>query len=74
MRAFTICALVLFSLSAPATAAEECKCKGCGCAGGSGWRGPDGSCVPSAKLTEVCGTPPAAPCKQEAAKQVCFKK
>ena len=75
MRAFVVCAFVLFTLAtAPAFAEEECKCKGCGCAGGSGWRGPDGACVSSAKLAEVCGTPPSAHCKKEAAQQVCFKK
>jgi hypothetical protein len=76
MRAFAVCALVLFSLLAlaPALAADDCKCKGCGCQGGSGWRGPNGSCVSTAKLSDVCGTPPGAPCKKEAAERVCFKK
>jgi hypothetical protein len=73
MRAFAVCALVLFALLVPAVA-DDCKCKGCGCQGGSGWRGPDGSCVSTAKLADVCGTPPGAPCKYEGAPLVCPKK
>ncbi|MEX1059647.1 MAG: hypothetical protein WED13_01350 [Methyloceanibacter sp.] len=81
MRAFFACVLILFSfslLSAPsvstALAQESCRCKGCGCKGGPGWRGPDGFCVPQAKLAEICGSPAGTPCKQEAAARVCFGK
>jgi hypothetical protein len=57
-----------------AFAQEDCRCKGCGCKGGPGWRGPEGTCVPEAKLAEICGTPADAPCKLEASPQVCFGK
>jgi hypothetical protein len=77
MRTFIAGILVLFSLLslsiAPAALADDaCRCKGCGCKGGSGWRGPDGFCVASSKLADICGSPPAAPCKLEAAARVCF--
>jgi hypothetical protein len=37
--------------------------KGCGCKGGPGWRGPDGTCVSKSALAETCGSPAGAPCK-----------
>jgi hypothetical protein len=81
MRSVIASGLVLISLGflmvpAPtaAVAQEVCRCKGCGCKGGSGWRGPDGFCVSQGKLAEVCGTPAGTPCKQEAAPRVCFGK
>jgi hypothetical protein len=66
----------IFDVSGPSAviATEACQCKGCGCKGGSGWRGPDGFCISQAKLAEVCGTPAGAPCKQEAAPRICFGK
>jgi hypothetical protein len=66
----------IFDVSGPSAviAAEACQCKGCGCKGGSGWRGPDGFCISQAKLAEVCCTPAGAPCKQEAAPRICFGK
>jgi len=72
--------LVLFSLIAmpivvPAAAADDaCRCQGCGCKGGAGWRGPDGSCVPRASLAQTCGSPAGALCKQEDAQRICFGK
>jgi hypothetical protein len=54
-----------------AFAQEACRCKGCGCKGGPGWRGPERTCVSQAKLPEICGSPPGAPCVQEAAARVC---
>ena len=72
--------LVLFSMIAmpivvPAAAADDaCRCQGCGCKGGAGWRGPDGSCVPRASLAQTCGSPAGAPCKQEDAQRICFGK
>ena len=81
MRALAISAIVMISLgfmalSAPSTglAQEVCRCKGCGCKGGPRWRGPDGACVSTTKLAEICGSPAGAPCKQEAAARVCFGK
>ncbi|HWM30631.1 MAG TPA: hypothetical protein VNO69_02875 [Methyloceanibacter sp.] len=56
----------------PAFAQEVCRCQGCGCKGGPGWRGPEGTCVSKAKLAEICGSPPGAPCNQEAAARVCL--
>ena len=80
MRALAASIMVLISLSflvpwpSAAVADAACRCKGCGCKGGSGWRGPDGACVSTAKLEAICGSPPAATCKQEAAPRVCFGK
>jgi hypothetical protein len=75
MRATPI-VLILFSLFAlsPVLADDACRCQGCGCKGGTGWRGPDGACVPRASLAQVCGSPAGAPCKQENAPRVCFGK
>ncbi|MGV1013983.1 MAG: hypothetical protein ACOYB4_03340 [Methyloceanibacter sp.] len=56
---------------APAFAQEACRCKGCGCKGGPGWRGPNGYCVSTARLAQICGSPPGEPCKQEAAALAC---
>ncbi|HEX2448423.1 MAG TPA: hypothetical protein VHK26_09595 [Methyloceanibacter sp.] len=81
MRAFitAVFLLIFFGFSAmpaveTASAQETCRCKGCGCKGGPGWRGPDGFCVSQSKLAAVCGTPPGAPGKQEGAPRVCFGK
>jgi hypothetical protein len=81
MRALIAAGLLLIScgILAPAVpdsafAQETCRCKGCGCKGGPGWRGPDGLCVSQAKLALICGTPPGTPCKQESAARVCFGK
>jgi hypothetical protein len=78
MRALIAGSLVLISFaflplaSPPVLAQEACRCKGCGCKGGPGWRGPEGTCVSAAKLAQICGTAAGAPCKQEAAERVCF--
>ncbi len=40
-------------------------CKGCGCNGGPGYRGPSGKCVGFADIISVCGPPPHADCKRE---------
>jgi hypothetical protein len=68
-------ALIFLAFSIPpapaALAQETCRCKGCGCKGGPGWRGPEGTCVSQAKLAEICGSPPGAPCTKEAATRVC---
>lgn len=65
--------LVFLTPVAPVStiAQEACTCKGCGCKGGPGWRGPNGYCVSAARLTKICGSPPGAPCKQEAAARAC---
>ena len=76
MRSLIAAVLILFSLIMVSTAFADdaCRCKGCGCKGGAGWRGPDGTCVSKSALAQVCGTPAGAPCKQEAATRVCFGK
>jgi hypothetical protein len=81
MRASIAPALLLISLGfftlpapSPAFADDACRCKGCGCKDGSGWRGPDGFSVAQGKLASVCGTPAGAPCKQESAPRICFGK
>jgi hypothetical protein len=81
MRALTTASFVLISLGffavpaiPTALADDACRCKGCGCKGGSGWRGPDGLCVSQSKLAAICGSPAGTPCKQEAAPRVCFGK
>jgi hypothetical protein len=55
----------------PKVFTSDCHCKGCGCKGGSGWRGPNGQCVSHANLTFVCGAPPSKRCTHEGARQVC---
>lgn len=53
------------------TIASDCRCVGCGCKGGSGWRGPRGECVSHATLAWECGSPPSRRCRHEGARQVC---
>jgi hypothetical protein len=54
-----------------AAGSSLCRCTGCGCKGGPGWRGPNGQCVSHASLTKDCGSPPSARCTYEGARQVC---
>ncbi len=61
MRIALSIAAVLAAISSPSAVA----CEGCGCGGGPGYRGPDGHCVGWAKLTHVCGEPPATSCSYE---------
>src|SRR5262249_55421915 len=68
---FVLGLFLLLTMSV-AYADDACRCKGCGCKGGPGWRGPDRLCVSKASLAKVCGTPAGAPCKQESATRVCF--
>ena len=67
LRAFALMALLA---GVPGGAeAVDCvqlpECKGCGCKGGPGYRGPDGSCVGYKALARVCGTPPGSRCAFE---------
>ena len=55
----------------PGFSRSECRCIGCGCNGGSGWRTRGGSCVSHANLTRDCGSPPSLRCTHEGAQQVC---
>jgi hypothetical protein len=41
------------------------SCHGCGCAGGPGYRGPNGRCVGFRELERICGTPPTERCTFE---------
>jgi len=73
MRSSTVFVLGLFLsiLASGAYADDACRCKGCGCRGGPGWRGPC-TCVSKSALATTCGSPAGAPCKQESATRVCF--
>ncbi len=44
---------------------ERPACRGCGCKGGPGYRGPDGRCVGFKALDKVCGIPPETHCTFE---------
>jgi hypothetical protein len=44
---------------------ERPACRGCGCKGGPGYRGPDGRCVGFQALDKVCGRPPETRCTFE---------
>ncbi|MFD1254334.1 hypothetical protein DEVEQU_00757 [Devosia equisanguinis] len=44
---------------------ERAACTGCGCKGGPGYRGPDGTCVGFKQLERVCGDPPTTSCTFE---------
>ena len=61
-----------FTSSSPRAAeADSCRCHGCGCKGGPGWRGQNGQCVSHANLTKDCGLPPSTRCTYEGAQQIC---
>ncbi len=63
-----LCLLTVTAGTAPpafAACPERPKCEGCGCAGGPGYRGPNGKCVGFKRLDEVCGTPPTLRCDFE---------
>ena len=67
-----VCPLVSYELAQKASEASKgegrCKvsCKGCGCKGGPGYRGPKG-CVGWANLISVCGPSPHSTCQRECA-------
>ena len=63
--------LVFTSSSPRSAAADSCRCHGCGCKGGPGWRGQNGQCVSHANLTKDCGSPPSTRCTYEGAQQIC---
>ena len=73
MRAAIVFVLSLFLLltMSVAYADDACRCHGCGCKDGPGWRGPDGLRVSKALLAKVCGT---AAGKQESPTRVCFSR
>ncbi|MFG1250101.1 hypothetical protein [Xanthobacter flavus] len=63
---FAACLAVLLLPAAFLQAKEACPerppCRGCGCKGGPGYRGPDGRCVGFADLSKICGEPPTQRC------------
>jgi len=66
--ALLVFAALLFVAPPPAAWAacpERPPCKGCGCKGGPGYRGPDGRCVGFKALDRVCGIPPETRCRFE---------
>jgi hypothetical protein len=74
----TLLTLTTMTVVAPAqqrsysdSSSPECRCVGCGCKGGPGWRGQNGQCVSNANLTRDCGSPPSTRCTHEGAQQVC---
>jgi hypothetical protein len=64
---FVVAAVALIFPADPAAARcpQRPSCHGCGCAGGPGYRAPDGHCVGFRELTRVCGTPPTQNCTFE---------
>ena len=58
--------LVPSGAAVPALADVKCPerpaCRGCGCKGGPGYRGPDGRCVGFKNLNEKCGPYPHSGC------------
>ena len=71
---FSVCPLVWLVVAVTAVAAtpamaagcpERPACRGCGCKGGPGYRGPDGRCVGFQALRKVCGDPPESRCRFE---------
>lgn len=56
-------------LSVPGHALAACPerpaCRGCGCKGGPGYRGPDGHCVSFKALEKTCGRPATSRCTFE---------
>lgn len=57
MRGLLSALALVFLASIVPVSADDCRCKGCGCKGGAGWRGPDGACVQKAMLDQTCGNP-----------------
>lgn len=53
------------ALPAMAACPDRPACRGCGCKGGPGYRGPDGRCVGFKDLAKVCGDPPETRCAFE---------
>lgn len=67
MRIIAIMALAVAAAFHQAPAAHAAcpdrpACRGCGCKGGPGYRGPDGKCVGFKALYKVCGNPPETRC------------
>src|SRR5262245_12686629 len=52
-----------------AAALADCRCQGCGCKGGPGWRDNVGRCVSHKELQLICGNPRSTFCTFEGATQ-----
>ena len=68
MRLFAaVFAVAVLACAGPVLAAcpERSPCRGCGCKGGPGYRGPDGRCVGFRELAKVCGPQPERRCTFE---------
>ena len=61
----------VLSVSKKGSGTDVCRCQGCGCKGGPGWRDANGHCVGKRNMTERCGSPPSTRCTYEGARQVC---
>ena len=57
--------LVLSGGAAAVGCVELPPCRGCGCRGGTGYRGPDHRCVGFQDLARVCGIEPGRACRFE---------
>lgn len=60
-----LAAFMILPRPAEARCPERPACKGCGCKGGPGYRGPDGRCVGFKQLDKLCGNPPETRCSFE---------
>jgi len=49
-------------LAGPVCRNDAPPCRGCGCRGGPGYRGPNGKCVSFKRLRKACGSPPTKRC------------
>lgn len=70
MRSLVIAFITFWvGVTTPTFSFAECPerqpCKGCGCKGGPGYRGPDGKCVGFKNLEKICGSPPELRCRFE---------
>jgi len=65
VAAFALAVVTAFALqggAAEARCPDMPQCKGCGCKGGPGYRGPDNRCVGFRELDKICGVPPTTRC------------
>ena len=60
-----LCGTAIFASAHQVCPIDNSQCKGCGCKGGPGYRGPNGKCVGFRKLDKVCGIPPIKRCEFE---------
>ena len=58
-------AILFTGMPVHAACPDRPACRGCGCKGGPGYRGPDGRCVGFSSLDKICGRPPETRCTFE---------